>query len=70
MDLIEFGETVRRWRIANGLSQRRLGSRIDMSQATISRLERGLLPGIRLYMILDLLALMGFGRPQRSPSTA
>ena len=62
MDLMAFGEAVRRWRVNHGMSQRQLARRIDLSQATVSRLERGLLPGIRLWRIVTLLGVMGFGR--------
>ena len=70
MDLMEFGAAVRRWRVSRGMSQRQLARRVDLSQATVSRLERGLLPGIRLWRILTLLAVMGFGHARSEPAAA
>lgn len=46
--LTEIGAVVRYLRGQHGLSQRVMGERSGLSQSTVSRLENGLLPGLRL----------------------
>ena len=53
----QLGAAVRRARRQAGISQQELGSRIQLRQATISRLESGE-PGTRLQTLLDTLAAL------------
>ena len=64
MDLVDFGEIVRRWRRNNGMSQRRLAIKAGLNQSSISRLEHGHLPGLQLYRAVTLLRIIGL-MPQR-----
>jgi transcriptional regulator with XRE-family HTH domain len=52
--LRETGRAIRRLRSAEGLTQRALADRCGLSQSTISRLERGLTPGLRLAWLARL----------------
>ena len=54
------GDQLRRARLGNGWSQRRLERMSGVDQTTISRLENGKLPSLRLARIVDLMqALSG-----------
>ena len=64
-DLVVFGRIVRTSRIYAGMSQARFGTVVGIDQGSMSRLERGALPGIRLRRLLPLLKEMGFIRPPR-----
>ncbi len=58
--LDRFGADVARLCVARGLSQRGLAARCDVDQGTISRMMRGLAPGLRLEAVARiLLALEG-----------
>lgn len=46
--LAEIGEVVRYLRAQHGMSQRVMTERSGLSQSSVSRLENGLLPGLRL----------------------
>lgn len=68
----QFGAVVRRKRKQLGLSQKELGSRIRLRQATISKLEAGE-PATRLQTLLDALAALDLEiviRPRTKGSTA
>ena len=67
-DLIAFGELVRRFRRNNYMSQRVFGARLGLDQSSVSRLERGRLPGLQLHRLIPLLKLMG--RLDRAPPSA
>ncbi len=77
MDLIartpqQLGAVIRRRRKQAGLTQQDLGSRIQLRQATISKLEAGE-PGTRLQTLLDALAALDLelvARPRTKGSTA
>lgn len=69
----QLGAAVRRARRQAGISQQELGSRIQLRQATISRLESGE-PGTRLQTLIDTLAALDLElvvrpRTKGSPST-
>jgi transcriptional regulator with XRE-family HTH domain len=51
MDDLRFGRVIRAVRLRLGLSQERLGVRAGVSQATVSRIERGHLDGLQLGVI-------------------
>jgi transcriptional regulator with XRE-family HTH domain len=46
-------------RVAQGLSQRQLERLCGVDQTTISRLERGLAPGLRLERLATIMAVLG-----------
>jgi len=77
MDLIartpqQLGAVIRRRRKQTGLSQQDLGSKIQLRQATISKLEAGE-PATRLQTLLDALAALELElvvRPRTKGSTA
>lgn len=50
------GGVLRELRASRGLSQRALAGRCGLSQSTISRLECGLAPGVRVAWVARLLA--------------
>jgi transcriptional regulator with XRE-family HTH domain len=52
--LKEIGYALRRLRTRQGLTQHALADRCGLSQSTISRLERGLTPGLRMAWIARL----------------
>ena len=58
--LRRLGRTFARLRISRGLTQAALGERIGLSQASVSRFENGLQPGLgarwlaRMMMVLDV----------------
>lgn len=54
--LVELGAAVRRIRREHYMSQRVAARRADVGQATISRLERGLAPGLPLWRYARVLA--------------
>ena len=59
LGLIAIGRAVQSSRQAAGLSQRRLANACGIDQGSISRLERGLLPGIRIARVARLIATLG-----------
>jgi DNA-binding XRE family transcriptional regulator len=62
------GRTVRRMRLACGLSQRRLANLAGFNQSTISRLERGQLRFLRLVRLAAILGVLDdprLGAPPR-----
>ena len=61
--ILQFGVLVRRWRVAHGLSQRRLADKVGLNQSSISRLERGQLPGLTLWRLMPILELGGIVAP-------
>ena len=56
------GIAVRNSRRATGVSQTVLAERSGVSQSTISRLERGAAPGLRLATLAAAISAMGGGR--------
>jgi transcriptional regulator with XRE-family HTH domain len=48
-------------RVGQGLSQRHLEHLCGVDQTTISRLERGLAPGLRLERLATIMAVLGIG---------
>jgi len=65
-DLVAFGRRVRDCRRAMGVSQQAFGARVDLDQGSVSRLERGLLPGIRLRKLAPVLILVDvFAEPRQ-----
>jgi transcriptional regulator with XRE-family HTH domain len=61
-DMVEFGNSVRAFRLSRGWSQRQLARRVGLSQSGISRLEHGLTPGISFGRVVGLINLM-YGKP-------
>ena len=53
------GEQLRRARLGNGWSQRRLERESGVDQTTISRLENGRLVSLRLLRIANLMHALG-----------
>ena len=62
-EMVAFGKLVRRCRRSSGLSQRRLGDRSGVSQSTISRLERGLVPGLATWKLVKIGFVLGVRLP-------
>ena len=58
-DLVVFGRLVRTCRIYLDMSQEAYGRRVGLDQGSMSRLERGVLPGIRLRKLLPVLRDLG-----------
>jgi len=54
----QIGSAVRRYRRLQGLTQKDLGARTNLRQATISELENGK-PGTQLRTLVDVLAALG-----------
>jgi DNA-binding Xre family transcriptional regulator len=61
--LRELGNVLRDLRAQRGLTQRALAGRCGLSQSTISRLECGLAPGVRVGWLARLLAGLDQGVP-------
>jgi transcriptional regulator with XRE-family HTH domain len=59
--LLHLGGDLRRARLAARLSQDRLARVSHVSQATISRIERGLAPGVVLAKIAMIMRALGMG---------
>jgi transcriptional regulator with XRE-family HTH domain len=59
-DLIAFGALVQGFRMDHHMSQRKFAERVGISQSSVSRVERGLLPGLQLYRLVVILDLMGW----------
>lgn len=57
--LDQVGSVILQGRIARGWSQRTLEDRSGVDQTTISRLERGLLRGVRVEAFARILAALG-----------
>jgi transcriptional regulator with XRE-family HTH domain len=57
--LAAIGRSAMLARLGQGLSQRRLEGMIGVDQTTISRLENGLAPGLRLDKLATLIAVLG-----------
>ena len=55
---IQVGAVIRRERRRQGLTQKELGARVGLRQATISKLEKGE-PATRLRTLLDTLTALG-----------
>jgi transcriptional regulator with XRE-family HTH domain len=55
---IEFGRWLAEARRLAGFSQAALGDRVGVSQSSISRLERGLVPAARLSTVAPLLIFL------------
>jgi transcriptional regulator with XRE-family HTH domain len=58
-DTIEVGQRFRRGRQQAGLSQRRVAERSGISQSEISRLERGMTPGMSAYRVFAIAMALG-----------
>ena len=58
-DIVVFGRLVRTYRVYLGMSQEAFGRRVGLDQGSVSRLERGVLPGIRLRKLIPILKDMG-----------
>jgi transcriptional regulator with XRE-family HTH domain len=57
--LVDVGRSIYEARRVAGLSQRGLAERCGIDQGSISRLERGLLPGIKIRRLCRLIAVLG-----------
>ena len=58
-ETIEVGQRFRLGRRQAGLSQRRVADRSGISQSEISRLERGLTPGMSAYRVFAIALALG-----------
>ena len=56
--LRRIGGQIRIYRLAGGLSQSHLAALSGVSQPTISRLERGLAPGVRLERLAAIMVIL------------
>jgi transcriptional regulator with XRE-family HTH domain len=56
--LVDAGGHVRRHRIAAGLSQSHLAALSGVSQPTISRIERGVAPGLRMERLAAIMVIL------------
>jgi transcriptional regulator with XRE-family HTH domain len=63
--LLELGRVVRSLRIDRRISQRTMAARCGLSQSTISRLESGKAPGLRIGWLARIIA--GLDRPPEWP---
>lgn len=68
-DLVAFGMLVRTHGILSGMSQERFGRRVGLDQGSMSRLERGILPGIRLRKVVGILSEMGLFKRRAAQTT-
>jgi transcriptional regulator with XRE-family HTH domain len=59
---VAVGRAIQRARVSQLLSQEALEARSSIDQSTISRLERGLAPGLRLDRLAQILAGLGIDR--------
>jgi transcriptional regulator with XRE-family HTH domain len=59
---VALGRAIQRARLSQLLSQEALEARSDIDQSTISRLERGLAPGLRLDRLAQVLAGLSVDR--------
>jgi transcriptional regulator with XRE-family HTH domain len=58
-ETIEVGQRFRNGRRQAGLSQRRVAERSGISQSEISRLERGMTPGMSAYRVFAIALALG-----------
>ena len=56
--LVRLGSVFARLRIAHGFSQQKLGERIGLSQASISRFENGKQPGLSARWLARMLIVL------------
>ena len=59
---VALGQAIQRARMSQLLSQEALEARSEIDQSTISRLERGLAPGLRLDRLAQVLAGLSVDR--------
>jgi transcriptional regulator with XRE-family HTH domain len=57
--IAELGREIRRARQAHGLSLTDVGRASQLSSAAVSRIERGIVPGVPLIRLAELLAVVG-----------
>ncbi len=62
-EMVAFGKLVRFSRRSAGFSQFRLAERSGVSQSTISRLERGLVPGMAVWKLVKIGFVLGIRLP-------
>ena len=65
--LLALGRTMRRARLAHGLTQMRLEERTGVDQTTISRLERGTAPGMRLMWLIRVIVALRLDPERLAP---
>lgn len=59
MDLIELGTIIKNVRLTKGIQQEELSSAVNISRATLSRLENGRVPEIGIRKIMDICERLG-----------
>jgi transcriptional regulator with XRE-family HTH domain len=64
--LIEIGDELRRARISAGLTLREVGALVRLSHTQISRIERGLVPGVGYATLVLIAAVVGLKLPLRA----
>lgn len=55
----DFGEELKRLRIAADLSQEKLGEAVGLTQGMIGHIERGLVPGVSAHVLFRLCDALG-----------
>ena len=60
MNLLELGETIKKLRKERGLTQEKLAKMVNISRATLSKLENGYLGHISIVVLNDVLNHLGY----------
>ena len=60
MNLLELGQSIRRFRKDRGLSQEELSKKVNISRATLSKLENGQIAAISIVTLNTILNHLGY----------
>ncbi len=60
MNLLELGSTVRKLRKERGLTQEMLAKKVNISRATLSKLENGNIAQVSIVTLNDILNHLGY----------
>ena len=60
MNLLELGSTVKKLRKERGLTQEMLAKKVDISRATLSKLENGHIAQVSIVTLNDILNHLGY----------
>jgi transcriptional regulator with XRE-family HTH domain len=60
LNLLELGSTVKKLRKERGLTQEMLAKKVDISRATLSKLENGHIAQVSIVTLNDILNHLGY----------
>lgn len=60
MNLLELGNTIKNLRKERGLSQEKLSEEVEISRATLSKLENGKIANVSIVTLNDILNHLGY----------